>query len=265
MKQVVIATLCLSVFVLFGCDQQEQTANKSAQESAQARGYVETLGKINQESREDIANAVNKENEKLDEAKKIIEESELQEEKTSNKSQQQSNMNNIPEEINMTLAQTCKSATLKTNKGDVTVKFYPEKAPIAVANFCTLAEKGFYDQLIFHRVIKDFMIQGGDPTGTGGGGPEYKFSDELPKSGEYKIGSIAMANSGPNTNGSQFFIVTGDNGVSLPPLYTLFGEVAEGMDIVEKIQNVETSMSDMGEKSVPIEDVVIQSIVLETE
>lgn len=163
----------------------------------------------------------------------------------------------VPEAIDMSLAQTCTGATVTTNKGVISLKLYGEKAPIAVANFCTLAKKGFYDGVIFHRVIEGFMIQGGDPTGTGTGGPGYTFEDELPSAGEYKLGSLAMANAGPNTNGSQFFIVSGPNGVQLPPLYGLFGEVVEGMDIVSTIETVETAAMDK-----PVEDVVIENIEL---
>lgn len=164
---------------------------------------------------------------------------------------------NVPEQIDMSLAASCGGATVTTNNGVVELEFYGDKAPIAVSNFCTLAKKGFYDGVIFHRVIRDFMIQGGDPDGIGTGGPDYKFEDELPEAGEYKMGSLAMANAGPNTNGSQFFIVSGANGVGLPPLYTLFGQVTEGLDVVEKIQTTETGMRDK-----PTVDVVIESIVL---
>ena len=254
MKKMIIASFFIGAVIVFvGCQQEPSTTGKTQQEQKKAVGYVENLVEIHKQAPQKIGDAVNKENAKLEEAKKIIEDKD-----GSATSQQQSNMNNIPKEINMTLAQTCKGATIKTNKGDITLKFYGDKAPTAVANFCSLAQKNFYDGLIFHRVIKDFMIQGGDPTGTGGGDPGYKFKDELPQTGEYKLGSIAMANSGPNTNGSQFFIVSGDNGVSLPPLYTLFGEVTEGLDVVDTIQNVQT-----GAKDKPVEDVIIEDVKLE--
>ena len=128
-------------------------------------------------------------------------------------------------------------ATIKTNKGDIKVVLFPDAAPKAVENFTTHADNGYYDGVIFHRVIPDFMIQGGDPQGTGAGGPGYEFADELPAAGEYEIGSMAMANAGPDTNGSQFFIVTGDSGVSLPPSYSLFGTVTEGMETVTSIES----------------------------
>ncbi len=181
-----------------------------------------------------------------------------------NKNNQKNNMEQkTAESINMNLVETCQGVKMKTNQGTIEIKFYNEKAPTTVANFCSLAKEGFYDGIRFHRVIKDFMIQAGDPNSKdlakkntwGMGGPGYKFKDELPKAGEYKMGSIAMANSGPNTNGSQFFIVSGEAGVGLPPLYTLFGEVVEGMDIVNLIQNVETEGSDR-----PVNDVIIEGI-----
>ncbi len=166
-------------------------------------------------------------------------------------------MSNVPEQIDMKFAENCKGANIVTNLGTIELELFPEKAPITVSNFCTLADKGFYDNVIFHRVIKGFMIQGGDPTGTGTGGPGYKFEDELPNAGEYKLGSIAMANAGPNTNGSQFFIVSGDNGISLPPSYSLFGQVTNGMNIVSDIENVEIGFADK-----PMKDVVIRNIEL---
>ncbi len=264
MKKQLGIVLCIGIIILLtGCEQAELTANKSSQESKKAKGYVETLAKINKESKEDIQNAVDKENKKLSDAldKTLKEETTKKTKKNTTQNDnnsQQSNMNDVPKEINMELAQTCKGATLKTNKGNITLKFYGEKAPIAVANFCSLAQKNFYDGLTFHRVIKDFMIQGGDPNGNGTGDAGYKFKDELPQAGEYKLGSIAMANSGPNTNGSQFFIVSGDDGVGLPPLYTLFGEVTEGLDVVDAIQNVQTGANDK-----PVEDVTIDAVELE--
>ncbi|MDG0976955.1 peptidylprolyl isomerase, partial [Ilumatobacter sp.] len=115
----------------------------------------------------------------------------------------------------------------------------------------------YYDGVIFHRIINGFMCQGGDPTGTGRGGPGYRFEDELPKPREYQVGSLAMANAGPNTNGSQFFIVSGGSGVGLPPQYSLFGQVVKGLDIVDTMQNVPTGGGDK-----PKTDVVIQSVVI---
>jgi cyclophilin family peptidyl-prolyl cis-trans isomerase len=127
-------------------------------------------------------------------------------------------------------------ATVQTDIGTFKVTFDSAAAPKTVNNFVYLARYHFYDDVTFHRVIPGFVVQGGDPQGTGAGGPGYQFADELPKAGAYKLGSLAMANSGPNTNGSQFFVITGDQGVKLPPSYSLFGDVTEGMDVVKKIE-----------------------------
>ena len=129
------------------------------------------------------------------------------------------------------------TATVTTDVGPFTVQLDAKAAPKAVNSFVYLANQHFFDCITFHRVIKTFMDQTGDPTGTGSGGPGYQFADELPKtaSPQYPLGSLAMANSGANTNGSQFFVVAGPQGESLAPSYTLFGKVASGMDVVEKI------------------------------
>lgn len=126
-----------------------------------------------------------------------------------------------------------KKAVIETNKGKIEFEMYPE-ATRAASNFIFLAKEGFYDGLIFHRVVPKFVIQGGDPTGTGSGGPGYKFEDE-PVTRKYDKGTVAMANSGPNTNGSQFFITIEDQ-PTLPPNYTIFGKVVSGQDVVSKIQ-----------------------------
>ncbi|MGO1165771.1 MAG: peptidylprolyl isomerase [Janibacter sp.] len=128
------------------------------------------------------------------------------------------------------------NATMTTDAGKVEIDLDAKAAPKTVNNFVVLARYKFYDGLTFHRVITDFMAQGGDPSGDGSGGPGYEFEDELPKQGEYEVGSVAMANAGPDTNGSQFFIITGDAGVQLPPDYSLFGTVTSGMNVVEKIE-----------------------------
>lgn len=137
--------------------------------------------------------------------------------------------------------------TIETNYGKIVFETYDADAPNTVKNFVTLAEKGFYNGLTFHRVIKGFMIQGGDPNGNGTGGPGYKFADELnPATASYKAGYkkgvVAMANAGPNTNGSQFFIMTED--YPLPNAYTIFGKVVSGQDVVDKIANVQTGAND---------------------
>jgi cyclophilin family peptidyl-prolyl cis-trans isomerase len=122
------------------------------------------------------------------------------------------------------------TAEVTTSQGSFTVELYPDKAPITVNNFVVLARYGYFDNTICHRAIPQFVVQCGDPTATGTGGPGYRFADELPEAGEYEVGSLAMANSGPDTNGSQFFVITGDNGAALPPNYSLFGKVIDGLD-----------------------------------
>lgn len=155
-----------------------------------------------------------------------------------------------------------KLGVIETNKGVIKVKFYAKDAPYTVASFMKLTEKGLYDGLIFHRVISGFMIQGGDPYGNGTGGPGYKFDDELnPKAASYKEGYkkgvLAMANSGKNTNGSQFFIMLADN-TTMPKDYTIFGKVVSGQDIVDAIGKVATDNDDK-----PLEDVKMLKVYLE--
>jgi cyclophilin family peptidyl-prolyl cis-trans isomerase len=128
------------------------------------------------------------------------------------------------------------TATIKTNYGDIVIQLFPKEAPVTVNNFVFLARQGFYDGVKFHRVINGFMIQGGDPTGTGMGGPGYQFKDELPTTRSYTKGIIAMANAGANTNGSQFFIMLAD--YPLAKNYSIFGQVTGGQDVVDKIGNV---------------------------
>jgi cyclophilin family peptidyl-prolyl cis-trans isomerase len=149
-----------------------------------------------------------------------------------------------------------KTAVLHTNNGDITIELFDEDAPKTVENFTKLAADKFYDGVIFHRVIKDFMIQGGDPTGTGRGGPGYTFEDEF---NDHKIvrGALAMANAGPNTNGSQFFIVTTDAAPWLDGKHTVFGQVVDGMDVVDKIEASDTDRNDR-----PAQDVVIERVDL---
>ena len=148
------------------------------------------------------------------------------------------------------------SATIETNHGTIQLELFDEEAPETVANFRKLAGEGFYDGVVFHRVIPDFMIQGGDPTGTGMGGPGYTFEDEF---NDHKVerGALAMANAGPNTNGSQFFIVTADACPWLDGKHTVFGRVTSGMDVVDAISALETDASDR-----PREEVTIQRVEL---
>jgi cyclophilin family peptidyl-prolyl cis-trans isomerase len=162
--------------------------------------------------------------------------------------------------INNSTKNSMHNITIETNKGTIVFETYDADAPKTVQNFITLAQKGFYDNLIFHRVIKDFMIQGGDPTGTGMGGPGYKFEDELnPATPSYKAGYVrgvvAMANSGPNTNGSQFFIMHKD--VPLPNNYSIFGKVVSGLDIVDAIASSQTNPNDK-----PVSDIVMKKVTV---
>ena len=149
------------------------------------------------------------------------------------------------------------SAVIKTSMGDMSIEFFTEDAPLTVNNFFNLSRDGYYDNVIFHRVISGFMIQGGDPSGTGHGEmgkfPGYKFEDELNNQRSYDKGILAMANAGPDTNGSQFFIMHVD--YPLPYQYTIFGFVTEGLDVIDKIASVET-----GDGDKPINDVVIETI-----
>jgi len=148
-------------------------------------------------------------------------------------------------------------AILKTSAGEITVKLNAKETPITVNNFVYLSRKNFYNKTIFHRVIKDFMIQGGDPNGDGTGGPGYQFDDE-PFTGEYQRGTVAMANAGPNTNGSQFFIMHRD--YPLPKNYVIFGKVINGLEIVDKIAEAPVENNQSGEKSKPVNPVVIESV-----
>jgi cyclophilin family peptidyl-prolyl cis-trans isomerase len=150
------------------------------------------------------------------------------------------------------------TADIKTSAGDITIELLLQEAPQTVNNFVFLARQGFYDGVVFHRTINGFMIQTGDPTGTGRGGPGYRFDDE-PVRRRYTAGTVAMANAGPNTNGSQFFIVHGKD-VGLPPNYTIFGTVTSGMDVVDTIATAPTKPG--GEGSTPVKPAQIESITI---
>ena len=152
------------------------------------------------------------------------------------------------------------SAEILTNKGTVVVELDSDKAPLTVNNFVTLARYRYFDGIECHRIIPGFMAQCGDPTATGAGGPGYTFADELPEAGEYQIGSLAMANSGPNTNGSQWFIITGETGVNLPPNYTLFGQVTEGLD--DTLRALDAAGNPESNGVPPLEQVIIESVTI---
>ena len=149
------------------------------------------------------------------------------------------------------------SAIIKTNLGEMSVEFFTDDAPLTVNNFVTLSKDGYYDNVIFHRVISGFMIQGGDPSGTGHGDygkfPGYEFEDELNNQRPYEKRILAMANRGPNTNGSQFFIMHAD--YPLPYSYTIFGKVTEGLEVIDKIASVETDSADK-----PTDDIIINTV-----
>jgi cyclophilin family peptidyl-prolyl cis-trans isomerase len=148
------------------------------------------------------------------------------------------------------------AADLVTSKGTMVIALDPVAAPKTVNNFVFLARYHYFEGIFFHRVIPGFVLQGGDPTGTGTGGPGYRFEDELPRPGRYELGSLAMANAGPNTNGSQFFVISGPNGMSLPPQYSLFGKVVNGLDVVAVIDALGTSSGK------PKERVAIESVTI---
>jgi cyclophilin family peptidyl-prolyl cis-trans isomerase len=148
------------------------------------------------------------------------------------------------------------SAEMVTSKGTMVIALDPLAAPRTVNNFVYLARFHYFEGITFHRIIPGFMLQGGDPEGSGRGGPGYRFEDELPAPGRYEIGSVAMANAGPNTNGSQFFIVSGPDGVGLPPSYSLFGKVVKGLDVVSAIES-------LGSRSgAPSERVTIETVTI---
>ncbi len=148
------------------------------------------------------------------------------------------------------------SAQMITSKGTLSIALDPIAAPATVNNFVFLARYHYFDDVVFHRIIPGFVLQGGDPTGTGRGGPGYRFADELPAPGRYELGSLAMANAGPDTNGSQFFVISGPSGIRLPPQYSLFGKVVKGLDVVAAIDSTGT------QSGTPKETVTIESVTI---
>jgi cyclophilin family peptidyl-prolyl cis-trans isomerase len=152
------------------------------------------------------------------------------------------------------------TAVIKTSLGDMTAELYPKDAPNAVNNFVFLSKEGFYNGVIFHRIIKDFMVQTGDPTGTGRGDPGYKFADELKGPQTYTKGTLAMANAGPNTQGSQFFICHGPGAEKLPKNYTIFGKVTGGVEVLDKIASVPVRPGPGGENSQPVDPPKIDTV-----
>jgi peptidylprolyl isomerase len=235
--------------LLAGCGEssQPEAAKKETPpvaEKASDPGYLQGMVDINKHAQQDIKNATEKENKNLNNALDAGGASD----KTST----------------MDYAKQYSQAIITTSLGKITVKLDGADKPLTVNNFLKLAAEKFYDGTRFHRVIPNFMIQGGDPnskdadwSNDGMGGPGYKFKDELTGKEKYVQGTLAMANSGPNTNGSQFFIVTADPGYPLPPSHTVFGQVTSGMDVALKIEKVERNANDH-----PLKDVTIQGIEL---
>lgn len=243
MKKIALLLIGLvSIFVLSGCASSQQNdpsqeKNYAAQNQKKDTSYVDNQLNAQKKTEQDVDGNINQEN---------------------NKSER--NMDTA----NNDYLNKYDAAELETSLGKIKVKFYNSDAPITVNNFLKLADQKFYDGIKFHRVIKGFMIQGGDPNSKAGdpsiwgtGGPGYKFNDELKGTEKYPQGTLAMANAGPNTNGSQFFIVTASPEAPLPPSYTVFGTVVSGMDVALKIENVKTGAQDR-----PVEDVIIKSISL---
>ena len=156
-------------------------------------------------------------------------------------------------------------AVVSTSMGSFTIELLPKEAPCTVNSFAYLARQKFFDGLTFHRIVEGFVIQGGDPAGTGQGGPGYSFNDELDNDLKYEIGTVAMANSGPNTNGSQFFVVAGQQGTTLPKQYTIFGRVIDGLDVVKKINSAPTKGGSGPDAESPRQRIVIERITIQGE
>ena len=155
------------------------------------------------------------------------------------------------------------AATIETSAGTMKADLFADEAPATVNNFVFLAREGFYNGVPFHRIIKEFMVQTGDPTGTGRGGPGYRFADELNTPFTYEKGTLGMATAGPNTQGSQFFIVHGAQGTRLPKNYTIFGKVTDGIDVLDKIASVPVQAGPGGENSQPKDPPRIESVTIE--
>jgi cyclophilin family peptidyl-prolyl cis-trans isomerase len=216
LKTIIILIILISTIQIIGCESARERADKL---------YLE------EKSKYDLTETINYSK---------------PEQKTENTTE---NTNNLEEETNMI------KAIMKTNKGDIELELYKEKTPITVENFINLSNKGYYDNLTFHRVIKNFMIQGGDPKGDGTGGPGYTIPDEFDNSLKFNdVGILAMANAGPNTGGSQFFITT-EKTPWLDNKHTIFGKVINGYNIVEEISNTQTGKNDK-----PIEPIIIETI-----
>jgi len=241
-------TLIFCAFFLSGC------VFKDSQQQAVLRSAEEYNVKVNQDHQTEDPDAVKRLSVSAPEEKSAQSARETREPQNS----QDKNISNPKQPPNMQIDTNKNySAVLKTGQGDITIDLDVKKTPKTANNFVSLARDGFYNGTIFHRVIKGFMIQGGDPKGDGTGGPGYKFDDENLE-GKYTRGTVAMANSGPNTNGSQFFIIHED--YDLPNQYVIFGHVSGGMDNIDKIAGAEVTMSGSMEKSKPLSPVKIDSM-----
>lgn len=238
MKKPYIVFFTALLLIVFSACSQKENKNEN--------GYISGMLDIKENAEKNISNAVNTENEKINNSLNVTN---MNEQKNSN----------IPSD----LSEKYSAVLIKTNLGEIKIKLDAKSAPITVNNFLKLAQDNFYSNVKFHRVIKGFMIQAGDPLSKneamksrwGTGGPGYQFNDELSGKETYPQGTLAMANAGPNTNGSQFFIVTASPAAPLPPSYTVFGQVVDGLDVALKIENVETGVNDQ-----PLENVTIETI-----
>jgi|GEM_PF-419468 len=250
----IISLLFIASFliILSACSsKQSKDENTIANPISDPGGYTKSMINLNKNMKQNIKNSVNQENTNT---KKALNDAGISTDQT-----QTATNPNIP----TNLATEYPYAVISTNFGDIKVKLDATNAPMAVNNFLNLAQKKFYNGTKFHRVIEGFMIQGGDPFSKddsekdkwGMGGPGYKFADELKGTEKYTQGTLAMANSGPNTNGSQFFVVTADPSYPLPPSYTIFGHIASGLEVALKIENTPTTNKDR-----PVKDVVINDI-----
>lgn len=254
MKKLFEILFLVSTLLLFSsCSQKEEGKKKDEVVSLLANpgGYTQDMVNLKKETQQNIQNSANQEKERLEKS--------LNESQASQAAPAKPYQPDIPTD----LAEKYSGAVLKTNYGDIEVKLYAKEAPVAANNFLKLAQAGFYDGTKFHRVIKDFMVQGGDPFSKnddtslwGSGGPGYSFADE-PNSPKLVRGSLAMANSGPNTNGSQFFILTVASAPWLDGKHTNFGEVVSGMDTVDKIEAIKTDSSDRPEEEAIIEKAAV--------
>ncbi|MFA5994392.1 MAG: peptidylprolyl isomerase [Parcubacteria group bacterium] len=250
MQKIKLAGISLAVLVLAGCGQAETGKKEGiANPVTDPVGHTQDMVNLKKDMQKNIQDSTAQENERLN-----------------NTIKENNPMSDVAKALgdNSPLVKKYPGAVLKTSLGDIQFKFNNAATPVTVGNFLKLASAGFYDNLKFHRVIKGFMIQGGDPNSRsanvsnwGMGGPDYRFKDELKGTEKYPQGTLAMANAGPNTNGSQFFIVTASPEAPLPPSYTVFGSVVSGMDVALKIENVKTTTGDR-----PVEDVVITGVEL---